>query len=142
LKTIMEILDTKGAEVWTVSADQSVLEALTLMADKNIGSLAVLDGGQLVGMFSERDYARNIRLKDRKSADTKVGDVMSRKVCVISPRHTVEEGMALVTDKRVRHLPVFEGDKLAGIVSIGDLVKAIIADQKFTIEQLENYITS
>lgn len=142
MKTIMEILDTKGAEVWTVSADQSVLEALTLMADKNIGSLAVLDGGQLVGMFSERDYARNVILKDRKSANTKVGDVMSRKVCVVSPRHTVEEGMALVTDKRVRHLPVFEGDKLAGIVSIGDLVKAIIADQKFTIEQLENYITS
>lgn len=142
MKTIMEILDTKGAEVWTVGADQSVLEALTLMADKNIGSLAVLDGGQLVGMFSERDYARNVILKDRKSANTKVGDVMSRKVCVVSPRHTLEEGMALVTDKRVRHLPVFEGDKLAGIVSIGDLVKAIIADQKFTIEQLENYITS
>ena len=142
MKTIKEILDTKGAEVWTVSADQSVLEALTLMADKNIGSLAVLDGGQLVGMFSERDYARNIILKDRRSANTRVGDVMSRKVYVISPHHTVEEGMALVTDKRVRHLPVFEGDKLAGIVSIGDLVKAIIADQKFIIEQLENYITS
>jgi CBS domain-containing protein len=142
LRTINQVLEGKGREVWTVDPEQTVYDALTLMAEKNIGALAVMESGRLIGTISERDYARNVILKDRRSRDTKVREVMCRKVPVVSPGNSVEECMAVVTDTRVRHLPVFDGDELVGIVSIGDLVKAIIADQKFMIEQLENYITS
>ena len=142
MKTVKQILDTKGNTVWTIAPDRSVFDALSLLAEKNIGALAVVDNGRLVGMFTERDYARQIVLQDRRSKETEVRQVMTRKIAVVHPGNTVEECMALVTDMRVRHLPVFDGDNLAGIVSIGDLVKANIADQQFLIEQLENYITS
>ncbi|MDX1527750.1 MAG: CBS domain-containing protein, partial [Gammaproteobacteria bacterium] len=112
-----------------------------IMAEKGIGALVVLDGDKLVGIVSERDYARKVVLKERASKQTPVGDIMTKDVLYARPDHTVEECLALMTDKRIRHLPVMDGDKLIGMVSIGDLVKAIIAEQKHVIEQLEHYIS-
>ena len=142
MKTVKEILDTKGREVLSVGADDTVYNALKLMADKNVGALVVLGQGKLAGLFSERDYARKVTLQGRSSPDTKVEEVMTKRVVCTSLSHTAEECMALMTDKRVRHLPVVQDDQVIGLVSIGDLVKAIISHQKFIIEQLENYITS
>jgi len=141
VKTIKEILAAKGSQVWTVDANTSVFDALNLMAEKNIGSVAVLDGGRLAGMFTERDYARNLILKDRSSRSTPVRDVMTRRVAVVNPVQTLDECMALMTEKHLRHLPVMEQGELVGILSIGDLVKATIEDQQFMIEQLVNYIS-
>ncbi len=141
MKTIKEILAAKGSQVWTVDANTSVFDALNLMAEKNIGSVAVLDGGRLAGMFTERDYARNLILKDRSSRSTPVRDVMTRRVAVVNPVQTLDECMALMTEKHLRHLPVMEQGELVGILSIGDLVKATIEDQQFMIEQLVNYIS-
>ena len=142
MKTVKEILDSKGYEVLSVSPDDSVYDALNLMADKDIGALVVLDDGKVKGLFSERDYARKIFLKGRSSPDTKVAEVMTKRVICTHPSRTAEECMALMTDKRVRHLPVVEDKRTIGLISIGDLVKAIISHQKFIIEQLETYITS
>jgi len=140
VKTIKQLLAEKGGKVWTIDADATVYEALSQMAEKNIGALVVTQNDRIVGMISERDYARKVILQDRSSKQAKVADVMITRVAVAIPGCTVEEGMALMTEKRVRHLPVMDGDQLVGIVSIGDLVKAIIAEQKFIIEQLEHYI--
>jgi len=142
VKTIQQLLEAKGREVCSVGPETSVYDALQLMADRGIGALMVCRDERPVGIMSERDYARKVILAGRASKDTPVGDIMTTRVVCTSPQRTVEECMALMTDKRVRHLPVIDHKKLAGIVSIGDLVKAIIHEQQFIIEQLEHYITS
>jgi CBS domain-containing protein len=140
MTTVKQLLQTKGSEVWTTTPDASVYDALKLMANKNVGALLVLEAGKLVGIISERDYARMTILKENFSMATPVSEVMTQKVIGVRPEQTIEECMALMTDKRIRHLPVFADDQLVGIVSIGDVVKAIISHQEFIIEQLENYI--
>ena len=141
MKTVGEILRAKGNEVWAVSPRATVYEALELMADKNIGAVLVIDNGMLVGIMSERDYARKVILKGRASRDTYVREIMTERVAYVQPSQTTEECMALMTSKRIRHLPVLEEGRLAGVISIGDVVKAIISDQGFIIEQLEHYIS-
>jgi len=140
MKTIGDLLKVKGRRVWSIRPSASVFEALQQMAEKGIGALAVVEDGLLEGIFTERDYARKIVLLGRSSSTTAVGEVMTAKIAVVDPKRTVEEAMALMTDKHVRHLPVMDGGKLVGMVSIGDLVKAIISEQQFVIAQLENYI--
>ena len=140
MPTVRNVLDHKGFEVHHIHPDASVLDAITIMAERQIGALVVLDGGNLVGIITERDYARKIALKGRTSPGTPVREIMSARVIFVRLDQTVEECMAVMTAKAVRHLPVLEREKLVGIVSIGDLVKSIIADQQFTIEQLEHYI--
>ena len=142
MKTIKEILDHKGRDVSTIGPDETVLEALKLMAEKELGALVVMEDGKLKGLISERDYARKVILKGRTSLETKVGEVMTQKVVCATLRRTAEEVMAVMTEKRVRHLPIIDEKQVVGLVSIGDLVKAIISDQQFVIEQLEKYITS
>lgn len=127
--------------MWSVGPDASVFAAIELMADKGIGALVVLEKDKLVGVVSERDYARKVVLKERASKQTPVGEIMTREVFYVRPELTVEECLAIMTDKRIRHLPVLDGDKLVGIVSIGDLVKSVIAEQQHVIEQLEHYIS-
>jgi len=137
---INEILSNKSSQIWSVSPDATVFEAIQLMADKNIGALPVIAGNQLVGVVSERDYTRKVALKGKSSKDTKVLEILASPVTA-TPSHTVEECMKLMTTNRVRHLPVLEGDKVVGLVSIGDLVNWIISAQSVTINQLESYIT-
>ncbi len=137
-----DILRNKGSEVWSVGPTDSVRDALALMAAKGIGALVVLDGDQVVGILSERDYAREVELKGRTARETAVGEIMTGKVAYVEPDNTVEECMALMTHKRIRHLPVIENGRLVGLVSIGDVVKTIISQQQFLIEQLEHYITT
>lgn len=141
MRSVKQILDAKGRETWSIDPDDTVFEAMKLMAEKKVGALLVLDNGKLKGIVSERDYARKVILQGKASKDTPVRKIMSTNVLCTVPTQTVEECMALVTENRVRHLPVMDGDRVDGIVSIGDLVKAVIADQKFIIEQLEHYIT-
>ena len=142
MTTVAEILKTKGeAPGHTIQPDDLVFDALQLMADKGIGALMVMQGEAIVGIVTERDYARKIALKGRSSALTKVRDVMTTAVMFVQPSQTSEECMALMTENRVRHLPVVDQDKLIGLVSIGDLVKNIISEQKFVIKQLQRYIT-
>jgi CBS domain-containing protein len=138
--TVKQILDEKGYQVWTIPPDTKVFDALKFMADKGVGALIVLDKGDVVGIISERDYARKIILLGRHSQDTPVRDIMSTHIYGVHFDTTAEECMALMTDKHIRHLPVCKGENLAGIISIGDVVKAIITHQKVTIENLENYI--
>jgi len=138
---VRDILQEKGREIWRVSPQTSVFDALKLMADRNIGALLVLEGEKLAGIFSERDYARKVILKGKASKDTAVSEIMTAVVVTVRPSQTVEECMELMTANRIRHLPVLDGDELAGVISIGDVVKAIISDREFTIKQLENYIT-
>lgn len=140
MTTIRQLLDQKGREVWSIGPDATVYDAVAKMADKNVGSLVVMDGDKLLGIITERHYARNVVLKGKTSPKTPVREIMERQVVVTRPEHTVEQCMALMSDKRVRHLPVVDGGKVVGVVSIGDLVKSIIGDQKFIIEQLEHYI--
>ncbi len=139
--TVRHILDTKGHEVWSVSADATVYEALKVMAEKNVGALVVLEGDQLKGIVSERDYARKVILKGKVSQGTPVREIMSTDVVNVRPDQSIEECMTLMTNMRIRHLPVIENEKLVGLISIGDVVKAIISEQEFAIRQLENYIT-
>lgn len=141
MKKVQELVAEKGGDVCCVNPDLSVFEALSLMAEKNIGALLVKKHDRVVGLISERDYARKVALENHSSRDTLVGDIMSDKVIYAEPTATVEQCMALMTDKHIRHLPVMEGDRLLGLVSIGDLVKAVIAEQQFMIEQLEHYIS-
>ena len=142
MTTVAEILKTKGeALVHTIHPDDLVFDALQRMADKGIGALLVMQGEAIVGIVTERDYARKIALKGRNSAQTKVRDVMTTAVMFVQPSQTSEECMALMTENRLRHLPVVQHDKLLGLVSIGDLVKNIISEQKFVIKQLEHYIS-
>lgn len=141
MKTVKQILDNKGYKLHAVSPETSVFDALQAMAHEEIGALVVLQDGELVGILSERDYARKVILKGRHSKDTPVRDIMTKNVvCVASPMR-VDACMSLMTDKRIRHLVVRDEARLSGVVSIGDVVKAIIEDQKFTIEQLEHYIS-
>jgi len=132
----------KGRDVWTVDLDATVFEALSRMAEKEIGALMVMDGPRLVGIISERDYARKIVLLGRTSPNTLVKEIMTSHVVYTQLEQSIEECMALVTEKRIRHLPVIDEGKLVGVISIGDLVKSIISDQQFIIEQLVRYITS
>jgi len=141
MKTVAQLLRTKGHQVLSVSPDIPDFAALEVMAEKNVGALLVLEGERLVGIFSERDYARKVILKGKASKETPVREIMSSHVLYIRPEQTIEDCMALMTDKRVRHLPVMEAEKLVGVISIGDVVKAVIAEQEFMIEQLQNYIT-
>ncbi len=138
--TVKDILSEKGVQAWTISPDAMVLDALKLMASKGIGALVVFENDDVVGILSERDYARKVILKGRQSQDTTVHDIMTAPVYGVHHETTAEECMALMTDKHIRHLPVCKEGKLAGIISIGDVVKAIITQQKVTIENLENYI--
>lgn len=140
MKPVRELLRIKGQETWSVSPDTPVYDALKLMAEKNVGALLVLDGDKLAGILSERDYARKVILKGKASKNTPAREIMSENVVCVTPKQSVAECMALMTDKHFRHLPVIEDGKLVGVISIGDVVKAIISEQKFVIEQLEHYI--
>lgn len=139
---VKHLLAAKGKEIWTVEAEDPVLEAIQLLADKHIGALPVMRNGTLVGIVSERDYARKVILLGRSSAETPVWEIMSAPVTTVSPEDTVHHCMELVTERRVRHLPVVDQDRLVAIVSIGDLVKAVIEEQQETIEQLQRFIAS
>jgi CBS domain-containing protein len=139
--TVNRILESKGDKVWTIEAGETVLEALKLMSDRGIGAIVAVEKGAIVGIFSERDYARKVVLKGKASKDTPVREVMTTRVRYVQPTNTVEECMALMTGKKIRHLPVLFEGKLVGLVSIGDVVKAMISEKEFIIDQLENYIT-
>jgi CBS domain-containing protein len=138
---VRQLLENKGGNVWSISPEATVFEALQIMAEKNCGALVVLEGNTLKGIFSERDYARKVILKGKTSKETPVKEIMTTDVHTVRPDQTIEDCMALMTDKRIRHLPVVEAGKLIGVISIGDVVKAVIYDKEFTIKQLENYIT-
>ncbi len=142
MKKILQLLDEKGSQVWSIQPDATVLEALTMMAEKNIGALLVIDDTGPVGLVSERDYARNVVLMGKASKDTPIREIMTTRVVCVAPDQQIDEAMALMTEKRVRHLPVIDDGQMLGIVSIGDLVKSIISEQKYIIEQLEQYIAS
>ena len=144
MKYVVELLKKKGNDVWSVAPDIPVYKALELMLEKNCGAVLVLEEEKLVGILSERDYARKVILKGKSSKDTPVAEIMSSEVVCIQPTHTIDDCMALMTDKRVRHLPVIEEeeDALIGLISIGDVVKEVISEQEFIIHQLENYISS
>ena len=139
-ETIRSILETKGSQVWSLTPDATVYDAIALMAEKGIGALPVVSEGRLAGILSERDYARKVILKGKSSNETLVREIMTREVITVTPNHTVDECMRMMTNHRIRHLPVFEADDLVGIVSIGDLVKAVISSQGATINNLSNYI--
>ena len=142
MKTAADLLKSKPHQtVFTIAPTSSVFEAVQLMADKNIGALLVMEGMQVVGIISERDYARKITLMSRSSRDTLVRDIMTPEVMYVRPENTTEECMVLMTENRLRHLPVMDGGNVLGLVSIGDLAKDIISEQKFIIEQLEHYIS-
>jgi CBS domain-containing protein len=140
MQTVKQLLDEKGHDVVSIHPDASVLDAIQKMADKEIGALLVVDNDKPVGIMTERLYARGVILKGKSSPRTKVREIMTRSVICARPEQTVEECMAVMTEKRVRHLPVLDHKQIVGIVSIGDLVKSIIADQKFVIEQFEHYV--
>ena len=142
MKTIKEILQSKPLSVLSISPEASVLDALRLMAEKEVGALVVLENERLAGIFSERDYARKVILHGKSSKDTSVREIMTSKVVYVRPEQSVEECMALMTDKRIRHLPVLQENRVIGIISIGDVVKEVISEQRFVIEQLEQYIHS
>jgi len=138
--TVRDMLSAKGGTVWSVTPETPVVEALRMMAEKNVGAVVVRRGDTLAGILSERDYARKVVLKGKSSKDTPVGDIMTSRVAFVRPDQTTDDCMALMTAKHVRHLPVLESGDLVGIISIGDVVKAVIADLHFSIEQLESYI--
>ena len=144
MKTLRQMLEikAKGRGVFTIGPDALVYDALKLMAEKDVGALVVMEGGRLAGIISERDYARKVILHGKSSHDIPVREIMTSRVITVHPAQTVPECMALMTEKRVRHLPVTEGDRVVGLLSIGDLVKEVIADQEQTIRQLESYIHS
>ncbi len=141
MKRVSDLLNHKGRDVWHLAPEATVFEAIEQMAEKGIGALLVMEGERLVGIVSERDYARKVVLKGKRSRETRVREIMSHPVICVRPDLTVEETMALMTDKRVRHLPVVVEEKVVGVISIGDVVRGIIEDQEFHIQQLTNYIT-
>ena len=140
MKSVKQLLQAKGREIHSITPDARVIEALKLMAEKEVGALVVLDGARLAGIISERDYARKVILQGKSSHDITVREIMTSKVVTLRPSQTVEDCMTLMTDKRIRHLPVLEDGKVIGVVSIGDVVKEMLSEQKFIIEQLESYI--
>ena len=141
MKTVKQLLEGKRHKLISVSPAETVFDALKKMAENDVGALIVLDGERLVGVFSERDYARKIILHGKSSRDTVVHEIMTGNVISVRPSQTVEDCMGLMTDKRIRHLPVLEEGRVVGVVSIGDVVKEMLSEQKFIIEQLEHYIT-
>ena len=141
MTTVKDILRAKGHDVWTISPGATVYEALSLMAEKNVGALVVVNGTGVVGIISERDYARKVILHGKSSREISVREIMTSRVYYVRPDQNIEECMAQMTDKHIRHLPVLEDDRLIGVVSIGDVVKAMIEHREFVIKQLENYIT-
>jgi CBS domain-containing protein len=142
MKTVNEILQAKPQKLLSISPNATVLDALKMMADYEVGALVVLDGDRLTGIFSERDYARKVILHGKASKDTPVAEIMTHKVVCVKPDQSVEDCMALMTDKRIRHLPVLQDKQVIGVISIGDVVKEVISEQRFMIEQLEHYIHS
>lgn len=140
MKSLKQLLSLKGPEVFSIAPDAKVIEALRGMAQKDVGALIVMEHGRIVGILSERDYARKVILHGKSSEDVTVREIMTSDVVTVDPGMSVEECMALVTQRRIRHLPVCEGERLIGVLSIGDLVKEVIADQEQTIRQLESYI--
>ena len=140
MKSVAQLLALKPSGIVGIAPDVTVLDAVKLLAEKNVGAVLVMDGPRLVGMFSERDYARKVVLQGKSSANTPVSEVMTRDVVFVTPANTNEDCMALMTDKHVRHLPVVANDQVVGLLSIGDLVKDIISEQQFIISQLESYI--
>jgi CBS domain-containing protein len=144
MKTVRQLLDAKGNSILSVSSDATVYDALVIMAEKHVGALLIMDGNHLTGIFSERDYARSVVLKGKSSKDTPIKEIMTpgSLLITVNPSQTVEECLNLVSDKRIRHLPVLEEGQVVGVLSIGDLVKATIEYQQFLIQQLESYIHS
>lgn len=140
MTTVRDLLKVKGNAVWSIPPGATVLEALELMSDRNIGAVLVMEGDVMVGIFSERDYARKVEVEGRTAGNTTVREIMTKRVLTIHPDQTVEACMALMTEHRMRHLPVIQHDRLLGLISIGDVVKAIISEQEFVIGQLETYI--
>ncbi len=138
--SVSQILKTKGNKIWSIAACETAYKALELMSEKNLGALLVIDKGKVVGLFSERDYARKVILKGKSSKTTNVSELMTKEVLFVDPGTSVEDCMSLMTEKRVRHLPVMEKKQLVGLVTQGDVVKQLIADQKFENEELERYI--
>lgn len=134
------LLGSKGGQVWSLEPSASVYEAIAMMADKQVGALLVMEGGRLAGIVSERDYARKVILQGRSSKETPVAEIMSSPVITVTPVHSIGECMELVTEKRIRHLPVMDGDRVAGMVSIGDLVNWVVTEQQATIRHLEAFI--
>ncbi len=141
MQTVADILSSKGRAVWSVKPTDTVLEALRVMAEHDTGAVVVLDGDKLVGIFTERDYARKVVLNGRTSSETAVAELMSHSVTCVTPERSINDCMMLVTEKRLRHLPVLDHKHVIGMVSIGDLVKARIEDQEFTIRELQKYVT-
>ena len=140
MATVRDMLKTKGFEVWSVTPDASVFDALKLMAEKNIGAVLVMESDKMIGILSERDYARKVILHGKSSAKTPAREIMTERVMCVGPEDSAEQVMALITEKKIRHLPVLEDGELIGLISIGDVVKATIAQKEFIIEQLEEYI--
>jgi CBS domain-containing protein len=140
MQSMAQLLAVKGSHVWSISPDATVLEGLELMAEKNIGALLIVEDGRPVGIMSERDYARKIILEGRHSRDTRIRSIMTTRMVAAGPTDSIEQGLAMMTRERIRHLPIVDGGRVLGFVSIGDLVKATINEQQFTIEQLERYI--
>ena len=141
MRSVQDILNFKGTDVWSVKPDDIIFDAIQLMADKGIGALLVMEEDKLVGIVTERDYARKVVLEGKSSREALIHEVMTTKVLCVSPERTIDECMALMTDKRVRHLPVVDHKQVVGFLSIGDLVKAVISEQKIIIDQLQHYIS-
>lgn len=141
MKTVRDLLTDKGHDVWSIGPGESVYDAIELMANKEVGALMVMEGAKLIGVISERDYARKVILRGRSSKETQIREIMTTRVVYAQPEQTTEECMVLMTEKRIRHLPILDGGRLIGVISIGDLVKSTIAEQRFTIELLERYIS-
>ena len=141
MTTIAQLLNTKGDQIWSVEPKATIFEALEIMSEKEIGALLVMEDGKLTGIFSERDYARKVILKGKSSKETQVGELMTKKVFYIDSQKTINDCMAMMTAKRIRHVPVIEDNQMVGIVTIGDVVNQIISEQEVTINHLENYIT-
>jgi CBS domain-containing protein len=140
MQTVEEMLKAKGRDVWAIGPDATAYEALEMMAEKNVGALIVIEEGRPVGIFSERDYARKVILKGKSSKDTRVRDLMTEDLVCVIPNDTVRECMALMTARKLRHLPVIEGGRLRGVISIGDVVNEVIMNQDFKIQEMEKYI--
>ncbi len=138
---VKDLLEIKSKEVWTIEPGASVYDAIAKMADKQIGALVITEGNKVVGIITERDYARKVILQDKSSKSTAVREIMTERVIYVQPNQTIEECMALMTEKRIRHLPVLDGDKLIGMVSIGDVVRGLISEKEFIIDQLTRYIS-